>query len=107
MATGSYHDRVDDDIRRLVLFQFIGNNADRFRYADHADFDGINVDIFKDRIDLRSNEFRRDVHITAHALGILGYDGSNDIQSKTAVSTKSLAIRCGTGSARRIRPGNR
>ena len=106
MAAGSDHDRIDDDIRRLVLFQFIGDDADRFRYTDHADFDGVDVDIFKYRIDLRSNEVRRDVHITAHALGVLGNDGRNNIQGKAAVGTKSLAIRSGTGSARRIRPGN-
>ena len=106
MAAGSHHDRIDDDVRRLVLLQLIGDDADRFRYANHTDFDGIDVDIFKDRIDLRSDEFRRDVHIPAHALGILGYDSRNDIQGKTTVSAKSLTIRCGAGSARRIRPGN-
>lgn len=100
MAAGSDHDRIDDDIRRLVLFQFIGDDADCFRYTDHADFDGVDVDIFKDRIDLRSNEVRRDVHIAAHALGVLGNDGRNDIQGKAAMGTKSLAIRSGTGSAR-------
>lgn len=38
---------------------------------DHADFNGIDVNIFKYGINLRCNQFRCDVHIPANALCIL------------------------------------
>ena len=90
MTAGSYHDRVDDDEGRTVLLQFVGNDPNRFGYADHADFNGVDVDIFKDGIDLRCNQFRRDVHIPANALGILRHNGRNDIQAKQPWAQKVL-----------------
>ena len=71
MAAGSNHDRVDDDEGRTVLLQFFSNDPNRFGHADHADFNGIDVDIFKYGINLRCDQFRCDVHIPANALCIL------------------------------------
>ena len=106
VAAGSYHDRVDDDEARLILPEFGRNDADCFRNTYHADLYGIDVDIFENGINLICNEIRRHIHIATHALCILRNDGRNDIEGKTAVGTKGLAICRRAGTARRIRTGN-
>ncbi len=91
-AAGGDHDRVDHDIFRRILPQFLRNDPNQRDAAHHADFDGIRKDIRKNAVQLAGQKFRRALQNAKDARGarVLRYNGNNDAHTEYAMGRKCL-----------------
>ena len=105
-AAGRNHDRIDDNVFRLVFPKFLRDGLNDFGIGYHADFYRVRRDIRKNTIQLSRHKIGRGVDYPVNACCILGSESGDGAHGIHFVSSNGFDVCLNSGASAGVRTGD-